>query len=221
MVMISRIFFELPPKGTFVPNHDVDDPLAYYYKPITGYMYKKRIQLGLNLLNCDRYENVLEFGYGSGVLLPSLAKISKNLYGIDTTSEPSVVNSSLSKLNLRAELKKEDITKAGYPSSYFDLIVGFSVFEHISEPDSILSEMCRILKPDGKLLAGMPMVSGWMGKLFVLIGYNTIDEHHVMNHNEFIKRAGKFFNLEKRNRLFRFIPENTSLYFNILFSPRK
>jgi ubiquinone/menaquinone biosynthesis C-methylase UbiE len=218
--MISKILFQLPPKGSLLPNHNTDDPLPYYYKPVTGYLYVKRIQLGLDLISNHNFENVLEFGYGSGILLPSLANISQNLYGIDITSNPEIVSASLEKMNISATLKNEDILKANYPESFFDIIICFSVFEHIADPDKILIEISRILKPDGQLLVGMPMVSKTMEKLFDLIGYHGINQHHVTNHKEFLSVAVKYFNLEKRNRLFQFIPEAACLYFNMLFTKK-
>jgi ubiquinone/menaquinone biosynthesis C-methylase UbiE len=218
--MASKLQFQLPPKGLLTPNHNTDDPLPYYYKPVTGYLYVKRIQLGLDLISNHNFENVLEFGYGSGILLPSLANISQNLYGIDTTSDPKVVSASLEKMNVKVTLQNVDILKANYPESFFDIIISFSVFEHIADPDKILGEISRILKSDGQLLVGMPMVSKTMERLFDLIGYHGINKHHVTNHREFIQAALKYFTIKKHNRMFNFIPESASLYFNMLFTKK-
>lgn len=215
--MISKATFHLPPKGLFLPNHEIEDPLPYYYKPLTRYLYRKRIQLGLDLLSTEIFENVLDFGYGSGLLFPSLARFSGNLYGIDLVSDPILVQSILDKINIKADLKKGDISDAGYPSEYFDLIVCFSVFEHISDPDTILSEMYRILKPGGQLLVGMPRVDKSMEKLFTFIGYKNIEQFHVCTHVDFLQSANKYFMLKMRNRLFGFLPEKLGLYFNMLF----
>jgi 2-polyprenyl-3-methyl-5-hydroxy-6-metoxy-1,4-benzoquinol methylase len=219
--MISKASFQLPPKGLFIPNHEIEDPLPFYYKPHTKYLYYRRIQLGLDLLSNDKFDNVLDFGYGSGLLFPSLARISKSLYGIDLVSDPLVVHSVLNKLNIKAALKKGDITEEKYPSDFFDLIVCFSVFEHIREPDAILSEMHQILKPGGKLLVGMPRVDKNMEKLFTFIGYKNIEQFHVSTHIDLMKSATKYFALKKRNRLFGFLPEKLGLYFNMLFEKKQ
>jgi len=215
--MISKATFHLPPKGLFLPNHEIEDPLPFYYKPFTRYLYRRRIQLGLDLLSTDRFDNVLDFGYGSGLLFPSLARFSKSLYGIDLISNPILVQSVLDKLEIKADLIKGDITETRYPSEFFDLIVCFSVFEHISDPDTILSEMHHILKPGGKILVGMPRVDKNMEKLFTFIGYKNIEQFHVSTHADFIKSANKYFTLRKSNRLFGFLPEKFGLYFNMLF----
>jgi 2-polyprenyl-3-methyl-5-hydroxy-6-metoxy-1,4-benzoquinol methylase len=219
--MYSKIIFKIPPKGSFIPNHEIEDPLRYYYKIHTKYLYRHRIQLGLDLLKSDTFENVLDFGYGSGLLMPSLSTISKKIYGIDIASDPVIVQSALKQLNISAELKQEDITKVNYPSDFFDLIVCFSVFEHIDDPELILSEMNRILKPCGKILVGMPRVDKSMEKLFKLIGYKDIHHHHVTNHIDFINYAKKYFTFDNSNTLFKFLPEKFGLYFNMLFEKRK
>ena len=215
--MISKATFHLPPKGLFIPNHEIEDPLPFYYKPLTRFLYRRRIQLGLDLLSTDKFDNVLDFGYGSGLLFPSLSNISSNLYGIDLISDPVVVQSVLDKLSIKADLKKGDITDAKYPSDFFDLIVCFSVFEHIAEPHAILSEMHQILKPGGKLLVGMPRVDKNMEKLFAFIGYKNIEQFHVSTYVDFIQDAGKYFTLIKSNRLFGFLPKKLGLYYNMLF----
>jgi hypothetical protein len=39
----------LPPEGALVPN-DEHDPLPYYYRPLTGWLYRKRLTMALSLL---------------------------------------------------------------------------------------------------------------------------------------------------------------------------
>ncbi|KKR91371.1 MAG: hypothetical protein UY16_C0005G0002 [Candidatus Gottesmanbacteria bacterium GW2011_GWA2_47_9] len=206
---MKNIPFILPPQDILKPNHIKEDPLRYYYRPLIGYLYRKRIQNGLDMLE-SHYHRILEFGYGSGILLPSLAKLSHNLHGIDIASKPSVVNNALNKLNIKANLAKGDITRAKYPSNYFDLIIAFSVFEHITNPDAIFSTMHRILKPDGTLLVGMPRVDRFMDTLFMFIGYSNIDDFHVLDHKIFINKASRLFSLQKQTTM-------AGLYFTMLF----
>jgi 2-polyprenyl-3-methyl-5-hydroxy-6-metoxy-1,4-benzoquinol methylase len=218
--MQTSVKFSLPPKGVFKTNHATDDPLPYYYQPFTGWLYRRRIQNGLNLLS-GRYQNVLEFGYGSGLLLPSLAQISENLHAIDIASEPDIVASSLSKLNLKAELRQCNIIQAQYPAGFFDLIVAFSVFEHICSPDDILKEMHRILKPTGQVLVGMPRVDRWMERLFIIIGFPKIKDHHVKTHQEFVAHTSTYFQIIKKNHMPNFIPDFYGIYFNKLFTKKE
>ena len=216
MLMKNVARFKLPIEGTFQPNND-DDPLPYYYKSVVGSLYRYRIQQGLSLLS-PPYEDMLEFGYGSGLLLPTLAAISGKLYGVNTASNPDVVHCGLKKLDIKAELYKNDLIKIKFPESSFDLIVAFSVFEHIHDSKEIIKEMFRVLKPNGRLLIGMPRVDKNMVKLFKLIGYDQIERHHVADYKSFLIACDGFFRLEKESRLFPSLPQCFGLYFNMLLN---
>jgi SAM-dependent methyltransferase len=214
MPVKNFVKLKLFPEGTFRGN-STDDPLPYYYKPLIGSLYRYRIDQGLSLLS-PPYEKVLEFGYGSGLLLPALAAISNNLYGIDIVSDPSDVGVCLKKINISAKLYQDDLLKINFPDNYFDLIVAFSVFEHVRDCQKIISEMFRILKPDGELLVGMPRVDKKMAKLFRLIGYGQIEQHHVTDYNKILSACQSQFILERETRLFPFLPSYLGLYFNML-----
>ncbi|MFA6104044.1 MAG: class I SAM-dependent methyltransferase [Victivallaceae bacterium] len=211
----KSVLFKLPEEHVYMPVTRYDDPLRYYYKPLIGKLYVKRLQDGLSMLT-PPYERVLDFGYGSGLLFNTLAEISRELHGIDILSDAKILTEILDRQNIKAQLKQEDILKAGYPDGHFDVIVAFSVFEHIRDFDPILKEMQRILKPGGQLLIGMPSVNRVMPWLFKAIGFNNIDDLHVTNHRSVLKSAKKYFKLKHYKRLPSFLPDRCCLYFNML-----
>ncbi|MFA7230074.1 MAG: class I SAM-dependent methyltransferase [Victivallaceae bacterium] len=216
MVSEKKVKFILPPQDVYEPVTRYDDPLRFYYKPIIGRLYVKRLQDGLALLH-PPYERVLDFGYGSGLLFNTLHEISGELHGIDILSDCGKLNEILASQQINAILKKEDILKAGYPAEHFDLIVAFSVFEHIEDFEPILNEMHRILKPGGELLIGMPSVSKTMPLLFKMIGFKNIEDFHVTSHKNVKAAALKKFSLAGSRRLPEFLPGCCGLYFNMLF----
>ncbi len=65
------------------------------------------------------------------------------------------------KLTLRAlllgGLHHEDVTRLSFPADSFDAIVSGDVFEHVPEPAKAFEECARVLKPDGVLLATLPV----------------------------------------------------------------
>ncbi len=202
-------------EAVFAPVTRYDDPLRYYYKPLIGALYRKRISDGLSLLT-PPYKRVLDFGYGSGLLFPSLNAIAEELHGIDILSDTEKLAPILEKLEIEADLRKNDILKENYPDDYFDLITAFSVFEHITEFEPILEEMYRILKPGGELLIGMPRVSAIMPVLFRMIGFKNIEDFHVTNHRQVRAAALKKYQLVKSRTLPSLAPECCGLYFNFL-----
>jgi hypothetical protein len=78
----------LPPRGVLKPN-DADDPLPYYYHPLVGWLYRHRLQMGLDFLPPGG-KRVLEIGVGSGVLVPTLTKHYAAYTGTDLTLAPGL-----------------------------------------------------------------------------------------------------------------------------------
>ena len=63
---------------------------------------------------------------------------------------------------------------------------------------------------------GMPRVDKKMTKLFRLIGYDQIEQHHVTDYKSFLNACQGQFILEKQTKLFPFLPSYLGLYFNML-----
>jgi hypothetical protein len=96
----KEIKFILPEKGTLEPNGP-GDPLWYYYKPFIGILYRKRIEHCLSLLE-PKYGSILEVGYGSGILVPTLLNIADRVSGLDTVSDPERVKFNLGNTQKKA-----------------------------------------------------------------------------------------------------------------------
>ncbi len=155
------------------------DPINYYRRPGVGALFRKRINLGLSLLPERPFKRALEVGYGSGGLLLTLAKGTEELHGIDLDAEPKSVNEMLEARNCKATLVQGSVYDLPYPEKHFDLIVCFSVFEHLHQYQTGLREVHRVLTPGGLFLLGMPAVNRTMTALFESIGHHTIDDIHV------------------------------------------
>jgi 2-polyprenyl-3-methyl-5-hydroxy-6-metoxy-1,4-benzoquinol methylase len=98
----------------------------------------------------------LEVGPGSGVYLPTLTRVAREVVASD------IENDYLSELrpyarkhpNLR--LERDDITRSCMPSDFFDLILCSEVVEHIRDSQCALNEIYRMLQPGGLLLLTTP-----------------------------------------------------------------
>lgn len=155
------------------------DPINYYRRPLVGALFRRRINLGLQLIPSRRFGRALEVGYGSGSLLPNLARDTDELHGIDLDAEPATVRTMLAERNCSATLVQGTVHQLPYADAYFDLVVCFSVFEHLADYATALREVRRVLAPGGLFLLGMPAVNRTMGVLFEMIGHSTIDDIHV------------------------------------------
>ncbi|MGH7436675.1 MAG: class I SAM-dependent methyltransferase, partial [Polyangiaceae bacterium] len=85
----------------------------------------------------------------------------------------------LASRNLKAQLAKGSVYDLPYESGHFDLVVSYSVFEHLHEYRKALAEVARVLEPGGHFLLGMPSVNRMMEVGFRLIGFKGINDHHV------------------------------------------
>lgn len=173
---MSGVQLRLPPRGVLRPN-DAHDPLPYYYHPWVGWLYRHRLQMGLDLLPPGR-GRVLEVGVGSGVLVPTLTGRYAEYTGTDLTLAPNL--EALVAPGCRATFRSADLLRDGdLPPDAFDAIACFSVLEHIRDADGAARSLARALAPGGTLVTGYPMVSRLMTRAFEAIGYRGIDEHHV------------------------------------------
>jgi hypothetical protein len=166
----------LPAKGVLRPN-DAHDPLPYYYHPWVGWLYRHRLQMGLDLLPAGG-RRVLEIGVGSGVLVPTLTARYPEYTGTDLTLAPGLEAHVAP--GCHATFRQADLLRDGdLPAEHFDAIVCFSVLEHIRDADGAARGLARALAPGGTLVTGYPMVSRLMTRAFDLIGFRGIDDHHV------------------------------------------
>src|SRR3954468_22454574 len=104
------IRLELPSRGVPKPN-DENDPLPYYYHPWVGWLYRHRLQMGLDLLPAGG-RRVLEVGVGSGVLVPTLTARYRDYTGTDLTLAPGLgelVAPGCTAQFRRADLLQEDL----------------------------------------------------------------------------------------------------------------
>jgi SAM-dependent methyltransferase len=166
----------IPPAGTLKPNNEYD-PLAYYYRPLTGWLYRKRLQMGLDLLPAGD-GRILEVGVGSGILVPTLTAHYREYTGTDLVLaqglEPLVARGCRAQF-IAADLLQE----SSLPAESFDAIICLSVLEHIADSDAAAAALARALVKGGTLVAGYPMVNAFMAELFRAIGFGNIEDHHV------------------------------------------
>jgi ubiquinone/menaquinone biosynthesis C-methylase UbiE len=162
-----------------LPQSGPTDPIGFYRRPLVGWLYRERINLGLRLLPARRFDSLLEIGYGAGAVLLTLGQSVNQLHGIDLDADPDEVRPRLAARGLTADLRKASVYELPFEDGSFDLAVSFSVFEHLHEYERALREVKRVLRPNGLFLLGMPAVNLMMEAGFRAIGFKGIEDHHV------------------------------------------
>ena len=199
----------LPPAGTLTPN-DQHDPLPYYYRPFVGWLYGKRLRMGLDLLPRGG-ARILEVGVGSGILIPTLSSHFPRYTGTDL-----VLADGLQRLvapSCQAEFVKADLLqKSSLPEASYDAVICLSVLEHIADADGAAAALARTLVKGGTLVAGYPMVNRLMASLFRAIGFGNIEDHHVTAPTAIDKALRRVLRRGPRKTLPVFAPVSLALY---------
>lgn len=96
-------------------------------------------------------DHLLDFGCGRGEFLNGFIDMGVKGHGVDMTE-------AAKKFCPDAQIKKADIENDGlpYPENYFDVVFSKSVIEHFHNPDIMIKEIYRCLKPGGLAIIMAP-----------------------------------------------------------------
>jgi len=98
---------------------------------------------------------MLDIGFGSGVILEAARDQGWNPFGIEV-SLPAVEQARLKGFDVFHGTLEE----AHYPGDHFDVITASEILEHLPDPQSVLKEIARILRPGGMFWATTPSATG-------------------------------------------------------------
>lgn len=200
------------PKPTALPPIDPrNEPNRYYYWPVVGWFYRKRLRMVLECLPGSCCARLLEVAYGSGIFLPDLARRSRCIYGIDLHPRAATVRERLSSLGVRAHLLPADVLALPFGDGTFDAVVSVSMLEHLHDPGSAIASMSRVLKPGGILVLGFPCRNPWMDAFFRILGYNP-RAIHPSSHRDILSAIAKLGYETEIRILPRWAPLDHALY---------
>ena len=203
--------FRLPDRKNIESVDPRAEPTRYYYWPGVGWFYRKRLRMILDLLGARRFDSLLDVGYGSGIFLPSLATVSDTLSGIDLHDKIDVVEKTLAKESLQADLTSGSALDMPYKNETFDCVVSVSLLEHVTDPGAVIDEMLRILRPGGVLALGFPCRNFAMDTFFRAVGFNP-REIHPSSHSDILDALGKRRSEVTLQVLPGFVPIDLALY---------
>ena len=177
----------LPPRGALAKT-DPDDPLDFYYRPLTAWVYRARLRLALGLLGEGAFDSLLEVAYGSGILLPELSLRATSVAAIDIHQKRDEVASNLERLGVRVELYQASIFEMPFGADSFDALVCLSVLEHLTELDEAFEEFARVLRPGAIAVIGFPVRNPVTDRAFRLLGFDP-REIHPASHTDIVEAA--------------------------------
>ena len=101
-----------------------------------------------------RQGHVLEVGVGTGLSLPHYGP-GVQVTGVDFSAEMlAKAQQKVQRLNLesRINLKRMDARALEFEDATFDTVAAMHVLSVVPEPEKVMSEIARVLKPGGKVV---------------------------------------------------------------------
>jgi 2-polyprenyl-3-methyl-5-hydroxy-6-metoxy-1,4-benzoquinol methylase len=150
-----------------------------------GWLGKKAFDYGLSK-RCNfvtRFKTggrLLDVGCATGEFLGAMSKRKGwQLHGVEINPQAALVAIECYHLEIFTGV----LEQAGYPNQYFDVITLWEVLEHLHDPNAALSEIRRILKPDGILVIRTPDLSSWDARFFgkYWSGYDAPRHLYIFN----------------------------------------
>ncbi|MBN2182262.1 MAG: class I SAM-dependent methyltransferase [Sedimentisphaerales bacterium] len=190
----ASVRLELLPHSEYV-GVNRDDPLRFYFWPVLGKMYKRRIELCL--AECTGGPRVLEVGFGSGVTFLNLSRMYEEIHGLDLNASVEQVAGLFEAKHIQTHLQNGSVLSMPFEDDFFDTVLLISILEHLKPAEQVKAfrEIRRVLRPGGQVIYGVPIERAFMVFMFRLLGCK-IREHHFSTENDVLDAAASV--LEKK-----------------------
>ncbi len=104
---------------------------------------------------------LLDIGTGRGETVRRAKLEGWDVIGV----EPTASFAGISEKKSGVEIRREVVEKCGFPDEEFDVILLEAVLEHLYNPDEVVAEISRILKPGGLFYFDIPNEKGLFFKV--------------------------------------------------------
>lgn len=108
----------------------------------------------LDQVDGQRFDRVVDLGTGTGRMLTLLAPLAKEAEGLDLSHHMlTVARANLNRADVRnARVRQGDVTDTPFEADSADLVVVHQVLHYLENPETVLAEAARVLRPGGRLL---------------------------------------------------------------------
>lgn len=153
----ARRAFQQAPETPAYLGRDELDRLQRRYPPVEwDYLYdeaslarrgRERAEMMLNAApgGHDELHRFLDLGAWDGMCCAALEQMGKETVGIDIRAEGFTERAARSGVHFL----QMDAAALGFEGESFDFVFSFNSFEHFPEPDRVLSEAVRMVRPGG------------------------------------------------------------------------
>jgi SAM-dependent methyltransferase len=138
-----------------------------FFDDLDQYHFEKLHHL-LRLVDFDGYrgQSVLEVGCGAGVDLARFAKGGAAVTGVDLSSVAiDLARANLSQQGLSADLRVADAERLPFDDASFDFVFAHGVVQYTANPQRLIGEVRRVLKPGGQAVFQVYNRISWLNAL--------------------------------------------------------
>ncbi len=138
--------------------NEIGFPAYSHTNPLINWLFWKRLHTVIDYVERRApYGRALDFGCGSGVMLPFLAKASREVIAADVDLVP--LRHMMKRIPVATNVKLADASADAMsrePAASFDLIIALDVLEHVQDLPGSVAQLLRLLKPGGELVVSGP-----------------------------------------------------------------
>lgn len=108
----------------------------------------------LSMVDGQDFDRIVDLGTGTGRMLTLLAPLTREAEGLDLSHHMlTVARANLNRADIRnARVRQGDVSDTPFETDSADLVIVHQVLHYLEEPDAVVTEAARILKPGGQLL---------------------------------------------------------------------
>jgi SAM-dependent methyltransferase len=127
----------------------------------------------LFLRHCPKVQRFLDIGCGAGVIGRYLGRSlnAEAIYGLDVSERLASV---ARKQGCLAAVANLDASHLPFKDESMDAIFCGEVIEHLIDPDHLLDEIGRALKPEGVCVITTPNLASWINRIMLALGWTPL-----------------------------------------------
>jgi len=140
------------------------------YTPKSYEQFEDRHRKILKIFSKYKFNRILDVGCGDGNFTALISKVckAKEVYGVDISEKGVEMAKKNGIKALRVDIDEENLP---FKDNYFDAVLSLEVIEHLYDPDHLLDEVYRVLKPNGIFVLTTPNLASLYNRIALLFGY--------------------------------------------------
>lgn len=171
------------PVGHFRGEHETEGYFLHDYLPLMlangeNAMAERRAHLATiqRHFRLPQHPRLLDVGCALGFMLQVARGAGWEPVGVETSEFAARYAAEKTGCSVRTGTLQE----AGFPSESFDVVTLMDVIEHVPDPDGLLREVRRVLRPEGVAYIVTPNFASFFVRLYGLNAYGIWPDQHVV-----------------------------------------